>query len=92
MGGVGMTEKYQIDIKEIKRLAKQFSFEQIDSCINQQLKEGSNVCDITGTMDFIINELAKAEFVRQLMDSGVSLTDAVRELANRIRSFHELGK
>lgn len=87
-----MAEKYQIDIKEIKRLAKQFNFGQIDSCINQQLKKGSNDCDITGSTDYIINELSKAEFVRQLMDNGVSLTDAVRELANRIRRFHQLRK
>lgn len=87
-----MTEKLHIDIKEIKKLAKQFNPDQMDACINQQLQEGINVCDITGTTDYIVNELAKAEFVRQMMDKGVSLTDAVRELANRIRSFHQLSK
>lgn len=87
-----MTEKAQIDIKEIKNLAKKYTPVQIDECINQQLQEGKNICDITGTTDYIINELAKAEFVRQMMDEGVSLTDAVRELANRIRSFQQLSK
>jgi len=87
-----MGEKYQIDIPEIKRLAKQFTPEQIDSCINQQLNEGSNVCDVRGATEYVINELSKAEFVRQMMDKGSSLTDAVRELAQRIRSFHQMGK
>jgi hypothetical protein len=85
-------EKYQIDIKEIKRLAQRFSLKDIDSCINQQLNEGSNLCEISGTTDYIISELAKAEFVKQLMNNGFSITDAVRELARRIREFHQLSK
>ncbi len=85
-------EKYHIDIKEIKRLAQQFSSEEIDSCINQQLGEGTNLCEIGGTTDYIISELAKAEFVRQLMDKGFSLIDAVRELAGRVRAFQLLSK
>lgn len=87
-----MTEKAQIDIKEIKKLAKKFTPDQIETCINQQLKEGCNVCDITGTTDYVVNELAKAEFVRQTMDKGFSLVDAVRDLAGRIRSFQQMSK
>lgn len=84
--------KNHIDIKEIKRLASQFSIDEIDSCINQQLREGSNVCKITGTTDYIISELAKAEFVKQLMSEGIPLTDALRELARRIRAYQKLSK
>lgn len=87
-----MTEKEQIDIKEIKNLALKFKPDEINICIEQQLKEGSNVCGIIGMTDYVISELAKAEFVRQMMDRGVSLTDAVRELARRIRLFQQLGK
>lgn len=85
-------EKEQIDMKEIKKLALKFRPDEIDICIDQQLKEGSNVCGISGSNDYVINELAKAEFVGQMVNEGVSLIDAVRELARRIRIFHQLNK
>ncbi len=87
-----MSVKIHIDIKEIKKLALKFTPAQLDACINQQIQEGSNVCDISGTIDYVVNELSKAEYVRQLMEHGMSLSDAVRELASKIRSFHQLNK
>jgi hypothetical protein len=78
-------EKQDIDIKEIRDLAKRFSPKEIEACIQQQLKEGTNICEITGPTEYVIGELAKAEFVKELMGKGISLTDAVRELARRIR-------
>lgn len=87
-----MGEKIHIDIKEIKKLALRFSPEQLDTCINQQISEGSNVCDVSGTTEEVVNELSKAEYVRQLMEQGVSLTDAVRILASKIRGFHQTNK
>lgn len=80
-----MMEKQEIHIKEIKRLAKKFTPEQLENCIMQQLQEGTNICDISGTTEYVINELSKAEFVRDLMDSGMLMSEAVRELAKRIR-------
>lgn len=87
-----MSEEKHIDIKEIKQLAKKFTAEELDICINQQLNQGSNVCGLSGSNEYVINELAKAEFVRQKMDEGVSLIDAVRELASKIRRFQQFGK
>jgi hypothetical protein len=78
-------ERLDIDVKEIRELAKKFSPEEIETCIKQQLEEGTNVCEITGPTEYVIGELAKAEFVKALMGKGMSLTDAVRELARRIR-------
>jgi hypothetical protein len=78
-------DKQGIDVKEIRELAKKFSPEEIETCIKQQLEEGTNVCEITGPTEYVIGELAKAEFVKALMGKGMSLTDAVRELARRIR-------
>ncbi len=78
-------ERQKIHIKEIKELAKKFTLEQIESCIPQQMQEGTNVCDISGPIEHVINELSKAGFVRDLMDKSMSMTDAVRELAKRIR-------
>ncbi len=78
-------ERQDIDIKEIKKLAKRFTPDEIESCIQQQLKEGENICDIKGPIEYVISELAKAEVVKRLMEQGMSITDAVRELARRIR-------
>ncbi len=78
-------EKQEIHIREIRELAKRFAPEQIENCITQQMQEGANVCDMSGTTEYVISELAKASFVRDLMDKGMSMTDAVRELAKRIR-------
>lgn len=74
-----------MDIKEIKELAKRFSPEEIERCIQQQLREGENICDVKGPIEYVIGELAKAEVVKKLMEEGMNITDAVRELARRIR-------
>ncbi|MCX8031405.1 MAG: hypothetical protein N3A59_07510 [Thermodesulfovibrionales bacterium] len=84
-----MSERIHIDIKEIKKLALKFSPEQLETCINQQIQEGNNVCEVRGNTDYVISELAKAEYVKELMQQGLSLKDAVRMLAQRIRSFHQ---
>ena len=74
-----------MDIKEIREIAKSFSPEQIESCITQQVETGRNVCVETQATEEILNELSKASFVRELMEGGMSLADALRELARRIR-------
>ncbi len=74
-----------IDVKEVRELAKRFTPEEIESCIKQQLQEGTNICEVKGPTEHVIGELAKAEFVKKRMEEGSSLTDAVRELARRIR-------
>jgi len=78
-------EKQEIHIKEIRELAKKFSPEELENCINQQLREGTNICEVTGPTEHVIGELAKAELVKELTEKGMSLTDAIRELARRIR-------
>jgi hypothetical protein len=78
-------EKQDIHIKEIRELAQRFTPEEIESCIKQQLQEGENICEIKGPAEHVIGELAKAQFVKELMEKGMSIIDAVRELARRIR-------
>ncbi len=74
-----------IDISEIKELAKRFSPEEIEGCITQQIETGENVCLKDESSEKVINELSKAEFVRDLMEKGMNLADALRELAKRMR-------
>ncbi len=78
-------QKQDIHIDEIRHLAKTFTPDEIEQCIEQQIQEGTNICDTSGPTEKVINELSKAGFVRELMDKGVSLSDAIRELASRIR-------
>jgi hypothetical protein len=74
-----------IDIKEIKELSKRFTPEQIEGCITQQVETGENICLRNESAEKIINELSKAGVIRGLIDEGMSLADALRELARRMR-------
>ena len=82
-----------MDIKQIRDIAKKYTPEEIEGCITQQMETGNNVCLMDANSEKIINELSKAEMIRQLMDEGMSLADALRELARRMRlvqaGFHE---
>ncbi len=78
-----------LNVAEIRELAKRFSPEEIESCIGQQLETGKNVCIINQNTEIIVNELAKAAFIKDLVEKGFSLADALRELAGRIRRIRE---
>lgn len=73
------------DIKELKKLAKKFTPEQIEGCITQQIETGENICLKDESAEKIINELSGAEYIKRLVDKGMSLADALRELARRMR-------
>ncbi len=77
-----------IHLKEIKELALKYTPDQIENCIRQQIEKGENICLRDDSNEEIISELSKAEFVRMLMEQGMDLTDALRELAKRIRVVH----
>ncbi len=74
-----------IHIKDVKELAKRFTPEQIEGCITEELQTGRNVCLTGSDAETVINELSKAEFIRSLIEQGMSLPDALRELARRMR-------
>jgi hypothetical protein len=76
-----------MDIKEIKELSLKFSPDQIEGCITQQMETGENVCLRNADNLEIINELSKAQFIRELTDKGMGLGDALRELARRMRQL-----
>jgi len=74
-----------MDIKHIREIAKKYAPEQIEGCISEQMETGKNICLTDETSEKIINELSKAEVVSELMDQGLDLADALRELARRMR-------
>ena len=73
---------------EIKKLVEKYSPEQLEACIAQQLEKGENACDIVDETDKVIAELSKAEVIRELMDKGMRFSEALRELARRIRAIY----
>jgi hypothetical protein len=81
-----------IDIREIKELAKKFNPEEIEGCITQQIETGKNVCLRNESSERIINELSKAQFVRQRLEKGMSLADALRELAEKMRRIQGIAE
>ena len=80
--------KEDLNLKEIKDLANMFSLNEINACIDNQLQDGKNICFTGDSTDEIINVLSKAEFVKSQMEEGLSLGEAVRELAKRIRNVY----
>ncbi len=74
-----------MDTRLIKDIAKKYTPEQIEGCIIQQIETGKNICLKDENSEKIINELSKAEVIREMVNEGMSLADALRELARRMR-------
>lgn len=82
-----------MNIKEIKELAKKYSIEKIEACINEVVETGKTSCEVSGDTLEMINTLAKAQYVRELMEKkGLSEIEAIRELAKKIRQIQGLEK
>lgn len=81
-----------IHLAEIRALAQRFSPDELEACIRDQLEEGANVCEPSGRMEEIVGVLAKAEFVKALMEKGFTLSEAMRELGRRMRAVQQQGE
>ena len=73
------------ELKQIKDIAQRYTPEEIESCITQQVETGKNICLTDERSEKIISELSKAGVIKDLMGQGLSLSDALRELARRMR-------
>ena len=73
------------ELKQIKDIARRYTPEEIESCITQQVVSGKNVCLSDERSERIVSQLSKAGVVRDFMNQGMSLADALRELARRMR-------
>jgi hypothetical protein len=74
--------------QDVKKLAERYSPEKLESCIRQQLEKGENSCEIVDESDEVVAALSKAGVVRELMDQGMTFSDALRELGRRIRAVY----
>jgi cell fate (sporulation/competence/biofilm development) regulator YmcA (YheA/YmcA/DUF963 family) len=77
-----------MNTQEIKKLVEKYSLDQLNTCISQQIEKGENLCDIVDDDGVVIAELSKAGVIRELMDKGMRFSDALRELAKRIRAVY----
>lgn len=81
-----------IHVREIRELARRFSEAEIEGCIHHQLDAGGNSCAPDESAEVAMTILAKAEYVRHLMEEqGYSLSWALRELGRRIRQVQQYG-
>ena len=74
--------------QDLKNITEKYSADQLEACIRQQLAKGENACEIVDGSDSVIEDLSKAEVVRELMDQGMKFSDALRELGRRIRAVY----
>jgi hypothetical protein len=74
-----------MDVRQIKEIALKYTAEQIEGCITQQIDTGQNICLTDKKSEAIINDLSKADVIRELLNKGMSLADSLRELARRMR-------
>jgi hypothetical protein len=80
-----------MDTKDLKKLTEKYSVDRLETCIRQQLDKGENECEIVDGTDEVITALSKAEIMRELMDQGMSFSEALRELGRRIRAVYGRG-
>jgi len=77
--------KPTVSIKEVRVLADNYSQNKLEDCLNLAINNSANPCFSTTSNDDVVSTLAKASFVRKQIDQGKSLSEAMRELAKRIR-------
>jgi len=77
-----------MDPKELKKITEKYSIDQIDNCLRDQLAKGENKCDLVDETDTVIAELSKATVIKELMNTGLSFSEALRELGRRIRAIY----
>ena len=77
-----------MDTKELKRLSEQYSLERLLACISQQVAKGENACNLVDGTDEVITALSRATVVRELMNQGMTFSEALRELGRRIRAVY----
>jgi hypothetical protein len=77
-----------MDTKDLKKLIEKYSVDRLESCLRQQIDKGENDCEIVDENDEVITALSKAEVMRELLDQGMSFSEALRELGRRIRAVY----
>lgn len=72
-------------IEHVKSIAKRYDAYMIEEAIDLQIKNGTNPIFTEGTNEDVVSILAKAKFIRDQLDQGIKIRDALRELGRRTR-------
>jgi hypothetical protein len=70
---------------DVRSLALRFEGTQLSGCLETQLANANNACYPGTNHEHAINVLAKAGFVQQQMQRGLSINQAIRDLGQRMR-------
>ena len=85
-----------MQVAVVKDLAQRYTAKQLEECLLSEIDCGSHSCTIpislsNGDRDGTIDNLAKAQAVREQMErSSITLSEALRDLAKRIRTLQEI--
>ena len=76
-------------MQKIRELATKYTHHELEACIDQQIKEGSNTCFMGETIEETMNTLSKASYINRLINSGKArdVIDGLRQLAASMRSI-----
>ena len=74
-------------VADIRKLANRFDAQTISHCLALAINQLDNPCFSDDETEVVVNVLAKTEFVKMLMQKGLSLGDAMRELGSRMRAL-----
>lgn len=73
----------------VRALATRHAAEELEHCLAQAIVHGDNACINDGAIEERINALARAGFVKQQVEQGATLTNALRELGRRMRAIYK---
>lgn len=79
------SQQQSINIKEIRDIANRFDSGTLEECMQLALGQKDNPCYPKAEIEEVMNILAKAGFVRSQIESGSSVSVAMRELGKRMR-------
>ena len=82
-----MSNHNSSNIYQLRLLAEQFESAQLDSCLASQLANNCNQCIAHTDSETTVSLLAKASFIRKLVNDGYSLNGALREMGKRMRAL-----
>jgi len=80
-----MNDSKSHDMTTIRSLVSHLEANNLERCLQEQIENGLNSCYADADNGRVINVLAKASFVKQLEAEGLSIPEAIRELARRMR-------
>lgn len=75
-----------LHIAEIRELARRYDADSIEQCMELALQNQPNPCYGAGDLEEVMNVLAKANFVSEQTEKGMTIAEAIRELGKRIRA------